>query len=198
MVILSAPPKSANVPMIVHGATPLEQVIDTPIVSMASCTTNCVAPIMQVLNRRIGVEKSLMTTTHGYTSTQGLVDEPNKKIRRGRAAAANMVPTSTGAAGATIKSVGGLTEHFDGVALRMNPVVGLTMTAPSTTKTTPMTTDTTMTIATHTMAWVMVAMGTTTMITTMTMHPITMQIIGTSIANLVSSCPVAQTPRPLA
>lgn len=59
---------------IVHGATPLEQVIDSPIVSTASCTTNCVAPIMEVLNRRIGVEKSLMTTTHGYTSTQALVD----------------------------------------------------------------------------------------------------------------------------
>jgi glyceraldehyde 3-phosphate dehydrogenase len=124
MVILSAPPKSAGVPMIVHGATPLEQVIDYPIVSTASCTTNCVAPIMEVLNRRIGVEKSLMTTTHGYTSTQALVDGPNKKIRRGRAAAANLVPTSTGAAGATTKSVEGLTKDFDGVALRIPLVSG--------------------------------------------------------------------------
>ncbi len=123
-VILSAPPKSAGVPMVVHGATPLERVIDQPIVSTASCTTNCVAPIMEVIDRRIGVEKSLMTTTHGYTSSQGLVDGPNKKIRRGRAAAANMVPTSTGAAGATTKSVDGLTTDFDGVALRIPLVSG--------------------------------------------------------------------------
>lgn len=124
IVILSAPPKSEGVPMVVHGATPLEKVLDTPIVSTASCTTNCVAPIMEVLERRIGIEKSLMTTTHGYTSSQGLVDGPNKKIRRGRAAAANMVPTSTGAAGATTKSVDGLTKNFDGVALRIPLVSG--------------------------------------------------------------------------
>jgi glyceraldehyde 3-phosphate dehydrogenase len=119
LVVLSAPPKSEGVPMVVHGATPLEDVLSSPIVSAASCTTNCVAPIMEVLDRRIGVEKSLMTTTHGYTSSQGLVDGPNKKIRRGRAAAANMVPTSTGAAGATTKAVQGLTNDFDGVALRV-------------------------------------------------------------------------------
>lgn len=124
IVVLSAPPKSEGVPMIVHGATPLEEVLDWPIVSTASCTTNCVAPIMEVLDRRIGVDKSLMTTTHGYTSSQGLVDGPNKKIRRGRAAAANMVPTSTGAAGATTKSVNGLTKDFDGVALRIPLVSG--------------------------------------------------------------------------
>ena len=118
-VVLSAPPKSEGVPMVVHGATPLEDVLSSSLVSAASCTTNCVAPIMEILDRRIGVEKSLMTTTHGYTSSQGLVDGPNKKIRRGRAAAVNMVPTSTGAADATTKSVQGLTKDFDGVALRV-------------------------------------------------------------------------------
>lgn len=80
--------------------------------------------MMEILNRRIGVEKSLMTTTHGYTSSQGLVDGPNKKVRRGRAAAANMVPTSTGAASATTKSLDALTEAFDGVALRIPLVSG--------------------------------------------------------------------------
>lgn len=124
VVILSAPPKSEGIPMVVHGATPIEQVLDSPIVSTASCTTNCVAPILEVLNRRVGVEKSLMTTTHGYTSSQGLVDSPNKKIRRGRAAAANMVPTSTGAADATTRSVEGLTKDFDGVAVRVPLVSG--------------------------------------------------------------------------
>lgn len=124
LVVLSAPPKSEGVPMIVHGVTPLEKVLDSPIVSTASCTTNCVAPIMEILDRHLGIEKSLMTTTHGYTSSQGLVDGPSKKIRRGRAAAANMVPTSTGAAGATTKSVDGLTKDFDGVALRIPLVSG--------------------------------------------------------------------------
>ncbi len=118
-VVLSAPPKGEGVPMVVHGATPIEDVLSCPIVSAASCTTNCVAPIMEVLDRRIGIEKSLMTTTHGYTSSQGLIDGPNKKVRRGRAAAANMVPTSTGAAAATTKTVQGLTPDFDGVAVRV-------------------------------------------------------------------------------
>jgi glyceraldehyde 3-phosphate dehydrogenase len=118
-VILSAPPKSADIPMVVHGATPLEEGLGASLVSTASCTTNCVAPIMEALDRRIGIESSLMTTTHGYTSSQELVDGPSKKVRRGRAAAANMVPTSTGAASATTKSVRDLTEDFDGVAIRV-------------------------------------------------------------------------------
>lgn len=118
-VLLSAPPKSEGIPQVVHGVTPVDDVVSSSIVATASCTTNCVAPIMEVLNRRLGVEKSLLTTTHGYTSSQGLVDGPNKKIRRGRAAAANLVPTSTGAAVATTQAVPGLTEHFDGVAVRV-------------------------------------------------------------------------------
>ncbi len=118
-VILSAPPKSDGVPMIVPGATAMKDALASPIISTASCTTNCVAPVMEVLDRHLGVEKSLMTTIHSYTSSQGIVDGPNKKMRRGRAAAANMVPTSTGAASATTASVDGLTPHFDGVAVRV-------------------------------------------------------------------------------
>ncbi len=118
-VILSAPPKSEDVPMVVPGATEIKEALSSPIISTASCTTNCVAPVMEILNRHLGIEKSLMTTTHSYTSSQGIVDGPNKKLRRGRAAAANMVPTSTGAASATTQSVQGLTPHFDGVAVRV-------------------------------------------------------------------------------
>lgn len=87
--------------------------------SNASCTTNCISPVMQVLHSSFGVEKSLMTTVHGYTATQNLVDGPNKKMRRGRAAAQNIVPSSTGAAGATGKVIPEIAENFDGVAMRV-------------------------------------------------------------------------------
>lgn len=123
-VLLSAPPKSEGVPMVVHGVTPLNGVLSEPIVSTASCTTNCVAPIMEVLDRRLGIRKSLMTTVHAYTTSQRLVDGPEKKLRRGRAAAANMVPTTTGAARATTKSVRDLTQDFDGIAVRVPMVCG--------------------------------------------------------------------------
>ncbi|MFW6201376.1 MAG: type I glyceraldehyde-3-phosphate dehydrogenase [Gemmatimonadota bacterium] len=92
--------------------------------SCASCTTNAITPIVEVLDRRLGVAKAVMTTAHAYTSTQELVDSPSEKPRRGRAAAMNLVPTSTGAAEATTKV---LTEHqgrFDGVALRAPVAVG--------------------------------------------------------------------------
>ena len=68
------------------------------LVSCASCTTNCIAPVMEVMGRRVGVIKAIMTTIHAYTSSQAIVDGPEKKWRRGRAGAANLVPTSTGAA----------------------------------------------------------------------------------------------------
>lgn len=76
------------------------------------------------MNRRIGVKKAIMTTIHAYTSTQGLVDQPSKKIRRGRAAAANLVPTTTGAAIATTKVLPELENKFDGVAVRSPVPVG--------------------------------------------------------------------------
>jgi glyceraldehyde 3-phosphate dehydrogenase len=79
---------------------------------------------MEIMNRRIGVKKALMTTVHAYTSSQELVDSPSKKFRRGRAAAANFVPTSTGAAIATSKALPELEEKFDGVAIRGPVAVG--------------------------------------------------------------------------
>lgn len=94
------------------------------ILSNASCTTNCVAPVMQVLHSSFGVEKSLMTTVHGYTASQNLVDGPNKIMRRGRAAALNIVPSSTGAAKATGHVIPEIAKNFDGVAMRVPVAVG--------------------------------------------------------------------------
>ena len=74
-------------------------------ISCASCTTNCITPVVEIMGRRIGVKKAVMTTIHAYTSSQAIVDGPNKKFRRGRAGAANLVPTSTGAAVATTNTL---------------------------------------------------------------------------------------------
>ena len=114
--VLSAPAKGEGVPTVVHG-------VNTPggdkrIVSCASCTTNCITPVVEVMKRRVGVEKAIMTTIHAYTSSQAIVDGPSKKVRRGRAGAANFVPTSTGAAIATTKVLPELEGSFDGVAVR--------------------------------------------------------------------------------
>jgi glyceraldehyde 3-phosphate dehydrogenase len=121
-VILSAPAKGDGVSTVVHGVnTPQES---DRIISCASCTTNAITPPMEIMNRHIGVKKALMTTVHAYTASQALVDSPNKKFRRGRAAAANFVPTSTGAAIATTKALPELGGKFDGVAIRGPVTVG--------------------------------------------------------------------------
>jgi glyceraldehyde 3-phosphate dehydrogenase len=123
-VILSGPTSSPNIPTVVHGvnrATP-----DARIISAASCTTNNITPIMEIIDRRIGVKKAIMTTIHAYTATQALVDAPSgkKDVRRGRAAAANLVPSTTGAAKATAKALPGLTGRFDGTSVRTPVPVG--------------------------------------------------------------------------
>jgi glyceraldehyde 3-phosphate dehydrogenase len=121
-VVISAPAKG-EAPMVVHGVNSDEGRVD--LLSVASCTTNSIAPVVEIMNRRVGVVKAVMTTIHGYTSTQALVDAPNKKdFRRGRAAAANMVPTTTGAAIATTKVLPELKNKFDGVAVRVPVPVG--------------------------------------------------------------------------
>jgi glyceraldehyde 3-phosphate dehydrogenase len=121
-VILSAPAKSEDVPTIVHGVNAGE---GTPrIISCASCTTNCITPVVEIMGRRIGVAKAIMTTIHAYTSSQSLIDEVSKNKRRGRAAAANFVPTSTGAAIATAKALPQYKGFFDGVAVRAPVPVG--------------------------------------------------------------------------
>ncbi len=113
-VILSAPPKGNGIPLVVPGVNQSED----KIISTASCTTNCVAPIMEILNRRLGVKKAMLNTVHAFTSSQNLVDGPSKKRKRGRAAANNFVPTSTGAAKATTQVIPQLQGKFDGIAIR--------------------------------------------------------------------------------
>ncbi|MBM4295952.1 MAG: type I glyceraldehyde-3-phosphate dehydrogenase [Deltaproteobacteria bacterium] len=115
-VILSAPPKDETVCCIVHGVTQPEGGVR--ILSCASCTTNCITPVVEVMGRRLGVKKAIMTTIHAYTSSQAIVDGPNKKFRRGRAGAANFVPTSTGAAVATANCLPQYKGKIDGVAVR--------------------------------------------------------------------------------
>ncbi|MFW5870483.1 MAG: type I glyceraldehyde-3-phosphate dehydrogenase [Candidatus Sumerlaeota bacterium] len=115
-VILSAPAKSDDIPSVVHGVN--EAPADAKIISCASCTTNCITPVSEVMDRHLGVKKALLTTIHAYTSSQDIVDTYQKKARRGRAAAANLVPTTTGAAKATTKVLTGLQGKFDGVAVR--------------------------------------------------------------------------------
>jgi glyceraldehyde 3-phosphate dehydrogenase len=114
--ILSAPPKGPEVCCIVHGVTKPEA--GDRMISCASCTTNCITPVVEIMGRRIGVKKAIMTTIHAYTSSQAIVDGPNKKFRRGRAGAANLVPTSTGAAVATTNTLPQYKGKFDGVSVR--------------------------------------------------------------------------------
>ena len=121
-VILSAPSKSDDVETIVHGVNTPQG--DTAIISCASCTTNCITPVMEILGRRIGVKKATMTTVHAYTASQAIVDSPHTRARRGRAGAANLVPTSTGAAAATAKALPEYRGRFDGVAVRAPVAVG--------------------------------------------------------------------------
>lgn len=122
-VVLSAPTKSEDVPTVVHG-------VNTPdgeahAISCASCTTNCIAPVLEVLHRRLGVEKAVMTTVHAYTATQQLVDAPSKgDLRYGRGGATNFIPASTGAAIAATKAVPELAGRFDGIAIRAPVPVG--------------------------------------------------------------------------
>lgn len=122
-VVVSAPVKDMP-PAGVTGATVLlgvnEEALKTcDISSNASCTTNAGSPLMAILEEKIGVEKAVLNTVHGYTTSQSLVDSPNAKMRRGRAAALNIVPSSTGAASATAKAHPYLENKFDGIALRV-------------------------------------------------------------------------------
>ena len=122
-VILSAPAKSEDVPTIVHGVN-VPGEASPQLISCASCTTNCITPVVEIMGRRVGISKAIMTTIHAYTSSQSLIDEVNKNKRRGRAGGANLVPTSTGAAIATAKALPQYKGLFDGVAVRAPVPVG--------------------------------------------------------------------------
>lgn len=122
-VVISAPTKSTDTPTVVHGVNSKDG--RTSIFSCASCTTNNIAPVMEILDRRIGIKKGILNTVHAYTASQGLVDAPSKKkLRMGRAAALNLIPASTGAAVATTKALPQLEGRFDGVAIRTPVPVG--------------------------------------------------------------------------
>ncbi len=122
-VLISAPAKGESfVRTIVPGVNDKELKKTDKIVSNASCTTNCLAPIVKVLNDKFGIEKGLMTTVHAYTADQRLVDAPHKDLRRGRAAGINIVPTTTGAAKAIGLVLPELYGKLDGIAIRV-PVV---------------------------------------------------------------------------
>jgi glyceraldehyde 3-phosphate dehydrogenase len=119
-VIISAPAKDDGAETIVLGANE-SQIEDSEAVvfSNASCTTNSLAAIMDVLDREFGVEKAMMTTVHSYTADQRLQDAPHSDYRRARAAAQNIIPTTTGAAIAVTKTVPSLKGKFDGMAIRV-------------------------------------------------------------------------------
>ncbi len=125
-VILSAPAKGGGVKTIVPGVNMEKVLKNDHVLSCASCTTNCLAPTTKVIKDAFGIKKALMTTIHAYTADQNLVDGPHRDLRRARAAAINMVPTTTGAAISTTETFPTLKGKFDGLSVRVPvPVVSL-------------------------------------------------------------------------
>ena len=125
-VIISAPAKG-DLKTIVYNVN--DDTLDgtEEVISAASCTTNCLAPVLAVINDNFGIEKGFMTTVHAYTNDQATLDVPHKKgimTRRGRAAAANIVPTSTGAASAIGAVIPDLKGKLDGIAMRVPTTTG--------------------------------------------------------------------------
>jgi glyceraldehyde 3-phosphate dehydrogenase len=128
-VVISAPAKDEPTDAGVNGATVLmgvndEQLKTCDISSNASCTTNATSPLIAILKETVGIEKAILNTVHAYTSTQALVDGPAKDFRKGRAAALNIIPSTTGAAIATTKAHPELDGNFDGIAMRVPVPVG--------------------------------------------------------------------------
>ena len=121
-VIMSAPAKDMETKTFVLGVNH-HKYEGEEVINNASCTTNCVAPVMAVVLSKWGIKKAMMTTIHSYTSDQNLVDGPHKDLRRARSAAVNIVPTSTGAAKATAEAIPELLNKFDGLSLRVPTAV---------------------------------------------------------------------------
>lgn len=121
-VVISAPVKEGNVGTYIIGVNEVKG--EPEVISNSSCTTNCVAPVAAVLHAAFGIEKAVMTTAHAYTDDQNLHDNSHKDLRRARAAAMNIVPTSTGAAISTTETIPELKGLFDGQALRVPVVTG--------------------------------------------------------------------------
>ena len=117
-VLISAPAKGVDL-TVVYGVNDGKLTADMTIVSNASCTTNCLAPVAKVLNDALGIERGLMTTVHAYTNDQKILDQIHKDLRRARAAAMSMIPTTTGAARAVGEVLPELKGKLDGSAIRV-------------------------------------------------------------------------------
>jgi glyceraldehyde 3-phosphate dehydrogenase len=125
-VVISAPAKGEGAKTIVLGVNEDDITADDEIISNASCTTNCIAPVMKVLEDNLGIEKAMMTTVHSYTASQKLQDAPAKDLREARNAAENIVPTTTGASKAAALTIPSLKGKFNGLSVRVpTPVVSL-------------------------------------------------------------------------
>ncbi|HRH33202.1 MAG TPA: type I glyceraldehyde-3-phosphate dehydrogenase [bacterium] len=123
-VLLSAPGKGDDIKTYVIGINESKIKKNDQIISMASCTTNCLGPVTDLIRQTFGIEKAVMTTIHSYTADQNLVDGPHKDLRRARAAALSIIPTTTGAALAVTKTIPSLEGRFDGLAVRVPTPVG--------------------------------------------------------------------------
>lgn len=123
-VIITAPAKGEDITIVMGVNHEQYDPARHHIISNASCTTNSLAPVMKVLEEAFGVEKALMTTVHSYTNDQRVLDLPHKDLRRARAAAINIIPTTTGAAKATALVLPSLKGRFDGSALRVPTATG--------------------------------------------------------------------------
>ena len=122
MVVISGPTSSGGVPTVVHGVNTKDG--ESTIFSCASCTTNNISPVIEILGRRIGIQKAIMTTVHANTASNQVVDAPSKKTRLGRAGMNNLIPTTTGAATATTKAMPEYAGKFDGMAIRVPVAIG--------------------------------------------------------------------------
>ena len=122
-VIISAPGKNPDI-TVVLGVNENQLKKEHRIISMGSCTTNCLAPVVKVLNDNFGIEKGFMTTVHAYTNDQALVDMSHKKWRRGRAGAANLIPTTSGATTSVTDVIPELKGDLDGLAIRAPVLCG--------------------------------------------------------------------------
>jgi len=118
-VLLTVPPKDEIDAMVVVGVNEKSLKASDRIISNASCTTNCLAPLAKVLDDSFGIQRGLMTTVHAYTNDQRMLDLPHKDLRRARAAAVNIIPTSTGAARAVGKILPKLNGKLDGCSMRV-------------------------------------------------------------------------------
>jgi glyceraldehyde 3-phosphate dehydrogenase len=118
-VVISAPAKNPDVTFVLGVNQEVYDKTKHHVISMGSCTTNCLAPIVKILSKEFGIEYGLMTTIHAFTNDQVVLDEPHKDLRRARAAALSMIPTTTGAAKAISEVLPELKGKLDGMAIRV-------------------------------------------------------------------------------